>query len=132
MPTDALRAGKRGLAGTARALAGCALLALAGCTSSGLGLSPGPSPDVAAAPVPDVQSQPLAGPTVGEAVGAGPVRVGLILPLTQNGQPSSIGVSNMPGAMVMTRIPKRANSRAIGRVMATMPPFEAAYAAWPI
>jgi ABC-type branched-subunit amino acid transport system substrate-binding protein len=84
---------KHGLGGAARALAGCALLALAGCTSSGLGLSPGPSPDIGAAPVPEVQSQPLAGPTVGEAVGTGPVRIGLVLPLTQNGQPSSIGVS---------------------------------------
>jgi ABC-type branched-subunit amino acid transport system substrate-binding protein len=93
MPTGASMTANRGFAGAARALAGCVLFALAGCTSSGLGLSPGPSPDVAAAPVPDVQSQPLAGPTVGEAIGAGPVRVGLILPLTQNGQPSNIGVS---------------------------------------
>ncbi len=93
MPTGASRVAKRGLAGAARAFAGCALLALAGCTSSGLGLSPGPSPDIGAAPVPDVQSQPLAGPTVGQTVGTGPVRVGLILPLTQNGQPSSVGVS---------------------------------------
>src|SRR5208282_1100535 len=89
MPTGASSAAKRGLAGAARAFAGCALLGLAGCTSSGLGLLPGPSPDIAAAPVPDVQSQPLAGPTVGQTVGTGPVRVGLILPLTQNGQPSS-------------------------------------------
>ena len=93
MPTGASMTANRGFAGAARALAGCVLFALAGCTSSGLGLSPGPSSDVAAAPVPDVQSQPLAGPTVGEAIGAGPVRVGLILPLTQNGQPSNIGVS---------------------------------------
>lgn len=93
MPEGASRARERGFAGMARALIGGALLALAGCTSSGLGLSPGPSPDIGAAPVPQVQSQPLAGPTVGEAVGTGPVRVGLILPLTQNGQPSSIGVS---------------------------------------
>src|SRR2546425_10752258 len=36
-----------------------------------------------------------------------------------------IGVSNVPGAIVMTRIPKRANSRAMGSVIATMPPLEA-------
>ena len=93
MPRGASWTAKRGFAEAARAFAGCAFFALAGCTSSGPGLSPGPSPDISAAPVPEVQSQPLAGPTVGETVGTGPVRVGLILPLTQNGQPSSIGVS---------------------------------------
>ena len=46
--------------------------------------------------------------------------------------PSTIGVQKMPGAMVITRMPKRASSRAIGRVMPTTPPFEAEYAAWPI
>jgi hypothetical protein len=100
MPTGASKAAKRGLAGAARALAGCALLALAGCTSNGPEVSPGPPSDVAAAPVPDVQSQPLAGPTVGEPIGTGPVRIGLILPLTQNGQPSSIGVSMRNGAQL--------------------------------
>ena len=93
MPTRASSAAMRGLAGATRALVGCALLALAGCTSSGLDVSPRSSPDISAAPVPDVQSQPLAGPTVGQSVGTGPVRVGLILPLTQNGQPSSVGVA---------------------------------------
>jgi ABC-type branched-subunit amino acid transport system substrate-binding protein len=34
-----------------------------------------------------------AGPRVGETLGAGPVRVGMILPLTQNGAPSAVGVS---------------------------------------
>jgi ABC-type branched-subunit amino acid transport system substrate-binding protein len=91
MRTGASSAAKRGLVGAARALVGCALLALAGCTSSGLESSPNASPDIG--PVPDVQAQPLAGPTVGQTVGTGPVRVGLILPLTQNGQPSSVGVS---------------------------------------
>ena len=93
MPTGASKAGKRGLAAATRAFAGWALLALAGCNSGGLGLSPGPSPDIGAAPVPDVQSQALAGPTVGQTIGTGPVRIGLILPLTQNGQPSSVGVA---------------------------------------
>ena len=32
-------------------------------------------------------------PLVGETLGAGPVRVGMILPLTQNGAPSPVGVS---------------------------------------
>src|SRR5690554_761775 len=40
--------------------------------------------------------------------------------------PAIIGVSKMPGAMVITRIPWRASSRAIGRVMLTTPPLEAA------
>ena len=39
--------------------------------------------------------------------------------------PAIIAVSNTPGAIVTTRTPYRANSRAIGRVMETTPPFEA-------
>src|SRR5688572_24869784 len=46
--------------------------------------------------------------------------------------PCSIGVSKIPGAMVITRMPKRASSRAMGSVMPFTPAFEAAYAAWPI
>ena len=45
---------------------------------------------------------------------------GTILPResrTSCGMPISIGVSKMPGAMVITRMPLRARSRAIGRVM---------------
>jgi len=38
-------------------------------------------------------ASPEAGPTVGEALGTGPTRVGMILPLTQNGAPSPVGVS---------------------------------------
>jgi len=104
MPTRAsTMAKRRRLAGwLTRAFAGATLVALAGCTSSGLGLSstPAPTPDISAAPVPDVQSQPLSGPTVGETVGAGPVRVGLVLPLTQNGAASAIGVSMRNGAQL--------------------------------
>jgi len=66
--------------------------AVAGCNSGGFSL-PSPGADVPSAPVPQVQSQPLAGATVGEALGTGPVRVGLILPLTQNGAPSAIGTA---------------------------------------
>ena len=65
---------------------GGAALTLAGCNSSvfdtgGGAIAPGPPP-----PGPT-------GATVGEALGTGPVRVGMILPLTQNGAPSQIGVS---------------------------------------
>jgi len=67
--------------------------ALAACNSSGGGFPT----DFGAAPVPHVQTQPLpgggSGATVGETVGTGPVRVGAILPLTQNGAPSVIGQS---------------------------------------
>ena len=40
-----------------------------------------------------------------------------------SGSPCSIGVSNSPGAMVMTRMSLSARSRAIGRVMPTTPPL---------
>jgi branched-chain amino acid transport system substrate-binding protein len=68
-------------------------LALAACNSTSVGF---PNDPPAPAPVPHVQSQPLGaggGGTVGETVGTGPVRVGAILPLTQNGAPSVIGQS---------------------------------------
>src|SRR5574337_855317 len=72
---------------TRRALLGGAALALAGCNSNfdiaGMGAQP-------AAPIPPT---PAAGPPVGETLGTGPTRVGMILPLTQNGAPSPIGVS---------------------------------------
>ncbi len=45
--------------------------------------------------------------------------------LASSGNPARRGVSNNPGAMVITRIPNCANSRAMGRVMPTMPPLEA-------
>ena len=47
-----------------------------------------------AAPTTPVQVQPLNNTApVGETLGAGPVRVGVILPLTQGGGPSPVGVS---------------------------------------
>ena len=52
--------------------------------------------------------------------------------LASSGNAAIIGVLNRPGAMVTTRMPSFANSRAIGSVMPTTPPFEAEYAAWPI
>ena len=46
-----------------------------------------------AAPVDPVQTQALPGPQGASQIGAGPVKVALILPLTQGTGPSSIGVS---------------------------------------
>ncbi len=72
---------------TRRELIGGGLaLSLAGCNSTAIEM-PGIG---TAAPIP--QPAP-GGPTVGETLGAGPVRVGMILPLTQNGAPSSVGAS---------------------------------------
>jgi branched-chain amino acid transport system substrate-binding protein len=76
----------RGL--TRRALLGGGLtLTLAGCNSSGLEM-PNDGGGSAATP-----AQPANAPPVGETMGTGPVRVGMILPLTQNGAPSPIGAS---------------------------------------
>lgn len=74
------------------ALAACASFALAGCGPSG-GVNLGPNDPATAVPTTPVQSQPLSGPTAGETIGAGPTRIGLVLPLTQNGGPSAIGAS---------------------------------------
>jgi ABC-type branched-subunit amino acid transport system substrate-binding protein len=61
---------------------------LAGCSSANLGgmfETPPPPPPAAAVP---------AAPTPGgDVYGTGPVKVGMILPLTQNGAPSTIGQS---------------------------------------
>src|SRR5271170_324860 len=70
---------------TRRALLGGFALTLAGCNSSGVDFGAG-APAVSAPP-------PAGGPLVGETLGSGPVRVGMILPLTQNGGPSPIGGS---------------------------------------
>src|SRR6266542_2741787 len=43
--------------------------------------------------------------------------------LMSSGRPASSGVSNKPGAMVTTRMPRRERSRAIGSVIPTIPPF---------
>jgi branched-chain amino acid transport system substrate-binding protein len=71
---------------TRRALLGGGLtLTLAGCNSGGVDFG---GPAVSAPP-------PIAAnaPTVGAALGSGPVRVGMIVPLTQNGGPGPIGGS---------------------------------------
>ena len=76
----------RGL--TRRALLGGGLtLTLAGCNSAGLEM-----PNDAGGPA-ATHAQPASAPPVGETMGTGPVRVGMILPLTQNGAPSPIGAS---------------------------------------
>jgi branched-chain amino acid transport system substrate-binding protein len=76
----------RGL--TRRAMLGGGMaLTLAGCNSAGLEM-----PNDAGGPAP-APAQPAGGPPVGETLGTGPVRVGMVLPLTQNGAPSPIGVS---------------------------------------
>ena len=76
------------------AFAGCASLALAGCgPTSGLGFGFGSSDSPSASPTTPVQSHALGGSTVGETIGSGPVRIGVILPLTQGGGPSAIGTS---------------------------------------
>jgi branched-chain amino acid transport system substrate-binding protein len=83
---------RRSVAGALAAiLLGCAAMALAACGPSG---EPGPESSMAA-PTSPVQAQPLSGgaPTVGETLGTGPVRLGVILPLTQGGGPSAVGVS---------------------------------------
>lgn len=76
---------------TGAAFAACSALALAGCGPSG-GMNLGSNDAATAVPTTPVQSQPLSGP-VGETIGSGPVRVGLVLPLTQGGGPSAIGTS---------------------------------------
>jgi len=70
---------------TRRALLGGGFaLTLAGCNSSGVDFGAG---------APAVSSPPPSAPPVGETLGSGPVRVGMILPLTQNGAASPIGGS---------------------------------------
>ena len=69
------------------ALGGGLALSLAGCNSMGVDL-PGADLGKPAASLPAA-----GGPLVGETLGNGPVRVGMILPLTQNGAPSPVGAS---------------------------------------
>jgi ABC-type branched-subunit amino acid transport system substrate-binding protein len=61
------------------------LMALAGCGAGNSGLDP-----LGAAQTPAQQPQPD-GAASGMVLGNGPVKVGLILPLTQNNQPSPLG-----------------------------------------
>ncbi len=63
------------------------------CGPSGMG-GRAPEPNLAA-PTTPVQSHPLGANAAAQpnAIGSGPTKVGLILPLTQNGSPSSVGQS---------------------------------------
>ena len=91
-----LKFSSRGVARMARLLAAAGFaLTLAACNLTSVPFINDNPPPPSSAPVPHVQSQPLGGggATVGETVGTGPVRVGAILPLTQNGDPSVIGQS---------------------------------------
>ncbi len=91
-----LKFSSRAVARMARLVAaGGFALTLAACNLTTAPFINDNPPPPASAPVPHVQSQPLGGGggTVGETVGTGPVRVGAILPLTQNGDPSVIGQS---------------------------------------
>lgn len=73
-------------AGIAAVLAGC------GQTAGPFGNSEVPPP--LAAPTTPVQARPLGGAaTSGTTIGAGPGKVALILPLTQNGNPSGVGTA---------------------------------------
>ena len=77
---------RRGLTRRA-ALGGGLIFTLAGCNAVGVDM-----PADSAKPGPSVP--PANGPLVGQTMGTGPVRVGMVLPLTQNGGgPSPIGVS---------------------------------------
>jgi branched-chain amino acid transport system substrate-binding protein len=70
------------------ALGGGLALTLTGCNSMGVQLQ-GIDVGKTVGSVPPPAGAPLAG----ETLGSGPVRVGMILPLTQNGAPSPVGVS---------------------------------------
>jgi hypothetical protein len=75
---------------TRRGLLGGGLaLTLAGCNTTTI---EAPGFSSLAPPAQPPQAGP-AGATVGETLGSGPVRVGMILPLTQNGAPSPVGAS---------------------------------------
>ena len=80
----------------AAALALAAMVAACNTPSLG-GLS-----ESAPTPTPRLDTQPLAQPsaTVGQTFGTGPVRVGMILPLTQNGAPSAIGQALLNAAQM--------------------------------
>ncbi len=82
-----------------RAVAAIGLAAfLTGCSSVGPGGFGDPSPT----PAPHPAATPLnaASATVGQTFGSGPVRVGLVLPLTQGGRDSVIGQAMLNAAQM--------------------------------
>lgn len=85
--------------GARRAVAAFGLAALTGgCSSAGLGGFNEPTP----APTPSLSAPPLASAAapVGQTFGSGPVRVGLVLPLTQSGRDSAIGQALLNAAQM--------------------------------
>ncbi len=81
-------------AAAARLAVVAAVLSLAGCMGMDAATRGGDGSDfTAAAPVDPVQSQPLAAPQGAAQIGSGPVKVALILPLTQGAGPSAVGTS---------------------------------------
>lgn len=86
---------RRFRASVSRFAAIAAVVGLAGCVSTSLPSPGGASDDLAAGvPVDPVQSQPLPAPQgSNNSMGNGPVKVALILPLTQGAAPSAVGVS---------------------------------------
>lgn len=73
-------------------LAGACGLLLAGCGPSGFNASPSGTANLSAPTIP-VESSPLGGADAANQIGSGPVRVALIVPLTQGGKPSVVGKS---------------------------------------
>ncbi len=76
----------------ARVALGGAIAALSACSSM-TGVGPGTHSETLSAPTIPVQSSPLPGPQAGGTIGSGPVKVALILPLTQGAGQSAVGVS---------------------------------------
>ncbi len=70
-----------------------AALSLAGCISMANPGGGGSDEIAGGAPVDPVQSQPLPAPQATSQIGSGPVKVALILPLTQGTTPSNVGIS---------------------------------------
>ncbi|MBB4196983.1 ethanolamine utilization protein EutM [Rhodoblastus sphagnicola] len=76
-----------------RAIGCCLVAALVGCSSTGLG-SLTRTDEALNAPVAPVQSSALPGAAAnGGVIGSGPIKVALILPLTQGSGPSAVGQS---------------------------------------
>ena len=69
----------------------CVAALLSACTQISVGgPQAGPNDGVMAAPVTPVQTHPAA---AASTIGSGPTKVALILPMTQNGSPSTVGTS---------------------------------------
>ena len=94
MPAASMKlTAKRHMGAVARfAALALAMGGLTSCISFGDILPSSKNKDIAATPTAGAENEPLPG-GIGDAFGGGPVRVGMILPLTQNGSPSAIGQS---------------------------------------